>query len=210
MKELRALRIANESPPPKGSRYAVCVADPKTPQAVVIASDEPLEGFVLDDPDLYEWPEGEAHPDAVVIGELDGERVVVFLELTQSVKVRVKAKRGAAAGETEEVDPITRKTRQIDGGAAHFHPSHRTGGSKTHGDEHHDRWAAGADLPDLAPDRHHRVGGLVIGFHQSARAPVGPTLVGGVRVPRAVWSPVPSSRGHAEITFRDVARQLGW
>jgi hypothetical protein len=35
-------------------------------------------------------------------------------------------------------------------------------------------------------------------------------MVGGRRVQRAVWSPVPSSRNRAVIDFSDIAVQLGW
>jgi hypothetical protein len=62
----------------------------------------------------------------------------------------------------------------------------------------------------VLPCAGHRVGGIVLSFHHQARAPIGPTKIGDIRVPLAVWSPVPSSRQRAEISMDDLVRQLGW
>lgn len=206
MDELLPLRDPPESRPPTGFAHAVRIHDPKTHQEVLLASAEPLELFALDDEERRWWGEHEAHPEAVVVAELEGNPIVVFIELTQSMRPRLKKTGGARA----LVDPMERKVRQLDAAARHFHPFGRTGAARTHGDEHHDRWRDGMDQPSVLPRTGHRVGGLVLGFHQTARTPVGPTTIGGVRVARAVWSPVPSTRGRAEIALADVARQLGW
>jgi hypothetical protein len=194
--------------PPKGTRHAVLVRDRKTGQAVTIASEEPLVAFELDDERRAWWKAGEPHTDAVVIAKWNGEPVIVFVELTVSVQLKVKKATGSGAAPVE--DPIDRKQRQIDGIIGHFHPAGRTGGTRTHGDGHHDAWRDGRDLPTILPSADHRVGAIVLGFHQQARDPLGPIRVGGRAVPRAVWSPVPNDRNRASVAFRRIAAQLGW
>lgn len=186
----------------RGARFAAAVEDPKTKQRVVVTSDEPITAYALDDDDRRWWKDGEKHPEAVLVASWDGEPCVIFVELTGTVKLR---KQG-----DKVVDPMDRKAAQIDAGIEHFHPSGRSGAARSHGDDHHDRWGAGEDLPEPVPARSHRVAGVVIGFHQQARTPLGPKLFHGQRVPRLVWSPVPSSRNRAEIPIADLARQLGW
>jgi hypothetical protein len=186
----------------RGVRFAASIEDRKTKQTVVVTSDEPITAYALDDDDRRWWKDGEKHPDSVLVASWDGAPCVIFVELTGTVKLRQKA------GQT--VDPMVRKAAQIDAGIEHFHPSGRSGTVKSHGDEHHDRWMAGDDLPAPLPPRSHRVAGVVLGFHQQARTPLGPKTFHGQRVPRLVWSPVPSTRNRAEIRLADLARQLGW
>lgn len=203
MKALAPLREPDLKPP-KGARYAARVRDPKTKQELVVTSAEPIAAYCLDDDHRVPWPHGEGHTDAVLIAELDGSPVVLFIELTQSLQLAKKR------GSQVEVDPMVRKTKQLDGAVAHFHPAARTGAVRSHGDEHHDAWASGEDVLPLLPDAEHRVGAMVIGFHQQARTPLGAAVVGGRTVKRAVWSPVPSSRLSGTVAFRDLTRQLGW
>jgi hypothetical protein len=184
------------------ARFAASVEDPKTKQTVIVTSDEPITAYSLDDDDRRWWTEGEKHPDSVLVASWDGAPCVIFVELTGTVKLRKKA------GKLE--DPMIRKAAQIDAGIEHFHPAGRSGAARSHGDDHHDRWAAGDDLPTPAPTRSHRVAGVVLGFHQQARTPLGPATFHGQRVPRLVWSPVPSTRNRAVIRLADLAQQLGW
>lgn len=207
MKELVELEIPAIKPP-SGSRHAVRIQDPKTGQEVTITSDEPLVAFALDDERRCWWADGEPHTDAVLIAAWNGQPVVVFIDLTQSVQIKERKATRSRAAVVE--DPIDRKERQIDGIIKHFHPSARTGGPRTEGDEHHDAWARGEDLPSVLPASDHAVGALVLGFHQQARRPLGPRVIGSQAVPRAVWSPVPNARNHAVIGFWQIARQLGW
>lgn len=200
--------LESQLKPPKGSRHAVRVHDPKTGQEVVITSDEPILAFGLDDESRVWWKHGEPHTDAVIIAEWDGEPAIVFVDITASVQLKVR--KATAARAASVTDPMARKERQLDGMIDHFHPSARTGGVRTEGDEHHDAWRDGHDRPPILPTANHRVGAIVVGFHQQARRPLGPRMVGGRRVQRAVWSPVPSSRNRAVIDFSDIAVQLGW
>jgi hypothetical protein len=194
--------LAEPAPSVKGVRFAAAVEDPKTKQTVVVTSDEPITAYALDDDARRWWKDGEKHPDSVLVASWDGDPCVIFVELTGTVKLREKA--------GQIVDPMIRKAAQIDAGIEHFHPSGRSGAARSHGDDHHDRWGAGEDLPAPVPARSHRVAGVVIGFHQQARTPLGPRTFHGQRVPRLVWSPVPSTRNRAVIKLADLARQLGW
>lgn len=200
MDRITSLEVA--SPSIRGARFAAAIEDPKTKQTVVVTSDEPITAYALDDDDRRWWTDGEKHPDSVLVASWDGEPCVIFVELTGTVKLRVKG--------GQLVDPMDRKAAQIDAGIEHFHPSGRSGAARSHGDDHHDRWEAGEDLPSPVPARSHRVAGVVIGFHQQARTPLGPKLFHGQRVPRLAWSPVPSMRNRAVIRLEDLARQLGW
>ena len=135
----------------------------------------------------------------------DGEPAVLLVELTASLQLR-KARKSQPA----EEDPMVRKERQLDGMVEHFHPAARSGGARTHGDDHHDAWRDGRDRPPILPSGAHRVGAIVIGFHQQARTPLGPKVVGGRSVNRAVWSPVASARNRGTVSFGQIAGQLGW
>jgi len=207
MKEILPLQEPSIKPP-AGARHAVLIRDLKTKQEVTVTSDEPLVAFALDDDGRRWWTEGEPRTDAVVIARWNGVPTVVFIDLTASVQLKKRS--ATSTGEAVVEDPIIRKERQLDGIVAHFHPSGRTGGPRTGGDDHHDAWRDGEDRPPILPSTDHRVGALVLGFHQQARERLGPKLVGGRSVARAVWSPVPNSRLRATVDFRQIAEQLGW
>ena len=194
--------------PLHGALYAVRVLDVKTKQEVTITSDESLVAFAVDDDRRRWWREGEPHTDAVVIATWGGEPAVLFVELTASVQLKVRNAKKSRPVVVE--DPMVRKERQLDGMVEHFHPAERTGGTRTHGDDHHDAWRDGGDPLPILPSAAHRVGAIVLGFHQQARTPIGPKVVGGRSVNRAVWSPVASSRNRAAVSFGQIARQLGW
>jgi hypothetical protein len=196
--------LAEPAPSIQGARFAAAIEDRKTGQTVVVTSDEPITAYALDDDDDERrwWKDGEKHPDSVLVASWDGEPCVIFVEITGTVKLKEKAR--------QVVDPMDRKAAQIDAGVEHFHPAGRSGATRSHGDAHHDRWEAGEDLPTPVPAKSHRVAGVVLGFHQQARTPLGPKTFYGHRVPRLVWSPVPSTRNRAVIQLADLARQLGW
>jgi hypothetical protein len=191
--------LEEPSPSVRGTRFAATVEDPKTKQTVVVTSDEPITAYADDDDARRWWKDGEKHPDSVLVASWYGDPCVIFVELTGTVKMR-----------KDGVDPMIRKAAQIDAGIEHFHPAGCSGAARSHGDYHHDRWEAGEDLPAPVPARSHRVAGVVIGFHQQARTPLGPRTFHGQRVPYLAWSPVPSTRNRAVIRLADLARQLGW
>lgn len=202
MESLSALRLHPERRAPRGARFAVRVIDPKTNQEALITSVEPLEAFTLDDDERCRWPRNAKHPDALLIAQLGGKPAVVFLELTYSLRPRKSSRRGP--------HPAQRKIAQIDAGIDHFHPRTLRGETERHGQVHHDRWRNFEDLPSILPVETHRVGGIVLSFHHQTRFLVEPRTLGAVVIPRAVWSPVRSSYGRAEISVLDIARQLGW
>lgn len=187
---------------PKG-KHVVEIKDPKTKQTLRVWSDDPLQAFILDDGEDGHV-EGEKVPDAVIVGESPSGSFVLFVDLTMSMKPREKK------GVTVPTDPSKRKLAQLRDGIRHFHPAKRSGGELSHGDEHHDAWSRGQDLPNVAIKSEHRVGGLGIGFHHTARVLPEKEQMGGKLVSRAVWSPVPSGRGEGDVTLGELFRNLGW
>lgn len=184
-------------------KHVVEVKDPKTKQSLRIWSDEPLQAFILDN-GKGQRREGEKVPDAVIVGEAPSGSFVLFIDLTMSMKPRTKKEADTPT------NPTAHKLAQLLDGMKHFHPHERKGGERSHGDDHHDAWSRQEDLPDVAVDSDHRVGGLGIGFHHTARALPRCESLGGKNAIRAVWSPVPSGRGEADVTLDQIFRNLGW
>jgi hypothetical protein len=155
---------------PEGERrrgpYKGWVTEPKGKQRLSITSDEvPFLVYSLDPQDLVgrkrvDWPEGQKRPEAVLIASRAEGSLVCFLELKASLKTDPEKHRRAMA--------------QIEGGVQHFAPTGRMGGVRSHGDDHHDRWSSGDDLPATAPDNRHRVAGIVVAFRQLPRMPPEP------------------------------------
>ena len=200
------------TPPPRGRatggptprrRHCVEVKDPKTKQTLRVWSNFPLQAFILDD-GMGSQTEGEKVPDAVIVGEAPSGSFVLFVDLTMSMRPRKK--KGADA----PTDPCDHKFAQLLDGIRHFHPVGRSGGNRVHGDDHHDAWSRQEDLPVISIGAAHRVGGLGIGFHHAARVLPKQEWMGGKLVRRAVWSPVRSGRGEAEVTLEQIFRNLGW
>ena len=112
MDVLSAFRVG----PPKGrnptKRLSIVeISDKRTRQSLVIEHDGAIDAFNFDVPEAG-WREGEAHPDGVVVGDVDGEVIVCFVELTGRLTDDPGSK------ET----PAEHKLRQIEGVARHFHP----------------------------------------------------------------------------------------
>lgn len=204
MRDLAPLREGE--PARKGRGYRAVVKDDKTGQQITITSAEPIAAYALDDEARKWWQDadGERRPDAVVLARASAHSYVIFVELTHSMRPRTHRR------DPRPRDPALRKMEQLQSAIDHFHPQGRGGGERTHGDEHHDRWAAGEDEPDPLPAKEHRVGGIVLSFHLEARSLPLMTQMGGRTVKRVVWSPVPSSRQQAEITLEQLLGQFGW
>jgi hypothetical protein len=212
MEELAPLR--EDEPKGRGSRgkYRALIEDAKTQQEVLIVSDEPLAAYALDDENRKWWldTDDEKRPDAVLLAHHQGHSYVIFIDLTYSMKPRVHQADKKGSTKAVAKDPSVRKMEQLQSALDHFHPAARSASARTHGDEHHDRWAAGQDQPDPLPAREHRVGGIVLSFHHQARVLPLVTQMGERTVKRAVWSPVPSAFKKAEITITDLLRNFGW
>jgi hypothetical protein len=160
MKKLSELRTPR--PPKKGSpraTHAVQIEGGRSGQILVVTSDEPLVAYQLDDSNL-KWPDGVRKPEGVLLGELDGQSYVVFVELKASDDPD-KGKKGKMVDATEQLQSMIE----------HFHPYGRFGGSRRHGDEHHDRWRDGEDLLEVMPRSDHRVVGLALFRRLGVRTP---------------------------------------
>jgi hypothetical protein len=109
-----------------------------------------------------------ARPEGVVIAEIDGRSIVIFIEL------KATGREGRAEHGLE----------QVDNGIRHFAPLGRCGEARCHGDDHHDAWTKNDDMPLVPPDRTHEVAGIAVVFRQLARDPplltdAGPGIVAG-------------------------------
>ena len=129
---------------PRKGVWLVEIRDPKTKQSLLIEQDEPVEAYVFVDPEVRvrtrrgapRWQPGERHADGLLVGELDGETWVCFVELKGSLEHKDPAK-GA---------PADRGLDQLEGSARHFHPL-----QGTRGREHHDAFADGSDDLEVRP-----------------------------------------------------------
>ncbi|HVG60733.1 MAG TPA: hypothetical protein VNA24_19405, partial [Hyalangium sp.] len=176
--------------------YAVQLEGGRSGQVLVVTSDEPLVAYQLDDPSV-EWPEGVRKPEGVLIGDLDGQSYVVFIELKASDDPE-KGKKGKAVDAAEQLQSIIE----------HFHPYSRSGGTYGHGDEHHDRWSSGDDELEVMPQREHAVVTLALFRRLVARTPPAIQRVGDREVIR-VFAPFHgASRNHLERTFRELLRHV--
>ena len=128
-------------------RYTL--ADPRTGQKLTLESKERDFGlFQLDVP----WPGRgeEKSPDGVLVTLQPEADIVLFVELKTTMK--------------NEPERHHRAMRQLEAGVRHFAPAGRSGEPRSHGDEHHDRWARGDDVPPPAPGREHRVAAAAVAF----------------------------------------------
>lgn len=171
----------------------VFVEDARTAQRLVVESDEPLAAYGLDRDGV--WPEGEPHPDGVVIGELDGEVWVCFVEL-----------KGTLRAKAEKEVPSEKALRQLEGGVRHFHPLDDTNGA-----EHHERWSRQADLPRPTPAPNHRVVGIAVAFRHVPRPPPNRVVaLGSQRVPLRVAHLSANQRNQVRLGFRQLLRVAGF
>jgi hypothetical protein len=183
----------------------IIVRDPKTKQElrVTCTDDDDVAVYTLDEGEP--GPDGVGTPEAVLVGTSRAQSFVLFVELTQSFKPRAHRRKPVP------VDPAPRKMKQLQDAIDHFHPRGKAGGARCHGDEHHDAWQRGDDLPYADVSHDHWVGGIAIGYDHEARSLPPPHVVmNGKLVKLAIWSPVPSTRGKGEVRLKDLFRNLGW
>jgi len=152
LKELSALACA---PPDllgkeklKGTWYYASVRDDRTGQEIVFGSSKEILAFDLE---KAHWRPGEKHPDGVFVTRLGADWIVCFVEMK---------------GTYSEV-----AFEQLRAATEHFHPAERSGGARSHGDEHHDRWSEGKDIWGSMPDSSHLVVGIAVSFHRVPRPP---------------------------------------
>ena len=169
-------------------RYLASVRDRRTRQEIIFTSRERLRSFDLEDPERAGWREGEKHCDGLVVGSVEGESVVCFVELK---------------GTHDD-----RAIEQIAGAVDHFHPTSRAGGARGDGDAHHDRWAAGEDSWPHMPPADHRVVGVAISFHRVSRTPPTFRALGGKTV-RVVAVQVTRERNQAVVPLEQLLRNNG-
>lgn len=196
----------HRAPPPEGvgkprkGTWLVEIRDAKTMQSLVVEHDEPIDAYVFPDPETRPrtertaslWVEGERHAEGVLIGELDGESWVCFVELKGSLEHK-DAKKGA---------PAERALDQLEGSARHFHP---TPGSP--GREHHDLFADGSDELEVQPSKLHHVVGLVVALRRIPRPPPRRALVlGATEVPLRTVVLSAAERNRTRTSFRELLR----
>jgi hypothetical protein len=165
------------------------LVDPRSQQRLEFVGDDPFVVISLDH-STVEWDTGK-RPDGVLIVELDGVTWVCFVEM----KGKLREERAFA---------------QLKGGAEHFGPSSRAGGRRSHGDEHHDAWAAAKDLVSPLPSKGHRVIGLFVTFRAVARIPPRPpALVAGRPIAMRAVNVPKKKPNRAEIDPRKLLREAG-
>jgi len=159
----------HRAPPPqvkersRRGTWLVEIRDAKTKQSLLVEHDEPIDAYVFLDPETLPrarrsslWAEGERHAEGVLVGELDGEGWVCFVELKGSLEHK----------DTTRQSPAERAFDQLEGSARHFHP---TPGST--GREHHDQFADGSDELEVRPSKRHRVVGILVALRRSPMPP---------------------------------------
>lgn len=180
----------------EGPTYSVEIADERSEQSVVIESTEPLAGYSLEE---AEWPEGERHPDGVIVGQVEGTIWVCFIELKSTMKPK-----------EDKENPGARALSQLEGGVRHFHPENRGMAAAGHGSGHHDRFAHGSDELEVTPPKNHRVIGIAVGFRHVPRPPPTATVEIGNSNTRLVIVPLSGNeRNRRVISFRDLLRLAG-
>jgi hypothetical protein len=186
---------------PKRGTWLVEIRDEKTKQSLVVEHDEPLEAYVFVDPEVAKaagreaaaWKEGERHAEGILVGELDGEYWVCFVELKQSLEYK----------DANKQEPSEHGFDQLAGSSEHFHP---TPGS--HGRDHHDQWVNETDPLEVVPVKNHRVVGLLVALRRMATPPPSRALrLGDTQVPlRALRLPM-NEPNRNRTTFRDLLEQ---
>lgn len=86
-------QVKEKEKPKKGS-WLVEIRDVKTRQSLLVEHDEPIDAYVFPDPETMPrmrrgaslWADGERHAEGVLVGELDGESWVCFVELKGSLE----------------------------------------------------------------------------------------------------------------------------
>jgi hypothetical protein len=165
----------------------------RDPQILIVTSDEPLNGYELDDPQRVEWEPNQRHPEAVLIGVRGEETYVIFIELKATFD-ESKGKHGK----------LTDASEQIQGAIDHFHPYGGMAGKPVDGDEHHERWRSGEEELPIKVVKKHKVIGLAFVRRTGDRGQMPrPKLeiLNGSEVIRAFVPFHGASRNKLEITF---------
>lgn len=163
-------------------------------QSLVVEHDGALSGWNIDEESL--WEEGEARTDGLVIGDLDGEVVVCFVELTGNLQDKPYKPNETMA---------QHKLRQLDSVVDHFHPSGRGTSDANHGAVHHDAFASGADPVSPLPSPHHRVIAIVAANRLQTRLPTPPRPLGVNSTVVRQFRVLPKrGNGVARVSFRDL------
>lgn len=174
------------------------IRDAKTRQSLLVEHDEPIVAYVFQDPETLPperrgaslWAEGERHADGVLVGEIDGESWVCFIELKSSLEHK-KAQRQS---------PAERALDQLEASARHFHPSPDSAGQ-----QHHEQFVDGTDELEIQPSRRHRVVGLLVVLRRIPRpVPRRALDLNQMEVPLRVVQLSMSSRGQTRTSFRNL------
>lgn len=175
--------------------FSAELREEKSGQVLAVTHDEALVAYQLDDNGR---PEGEKMADGVILGRLKQRSIVCFVEL----KTTLKAKEGE--------DRVERALLQVQAAVEHFHPVGRSGGTRNHGDDHHDEWASGSDPIAVVPEPEHEVIALVVTFRSlPRRAPEAPRKLGNKTIYRAVVQVSPAVMNRAATTFGELLRLAG-
>ncbi len=172
----------------RSGRHRAALVEPKTGQRIELSSDEPVVVYRFDEED-GQWETGS--PDGVMIAQVDGASWVCFLEL-----------KGSAAFE--------KAFQQLEKAAIHFAPAARgSGGSRTHGDEHHDHFANGTDALEVVPAGNHAVVGVFVTFRQLPRVLPKTVSLAGKEVRIIAIQLTKRHPNRAETTPRELLRKAG-
>ncbi|MGQ0508421.1 MAG: hypothetical protein ACT4TC_24245 [Myxococcaceae bacterium] len=164
-------------------------------QVLAVTHDEELVAYQLDD---EARGAGEKMCDGVLIGRIVERSIVCFVELKTTLK------------DKEGMDRSERALQQLEAAVTHFHPAERSGGSRTHGDDHHDAWRDGDDTLVVMPARDHEVVAIVVAYRAvPRRPPEPPRKVGQSVVFRAVIQVSPAQMNRAETSFSRLLQLAG-
>jgi hypothetical protein len=185
---------------PKKGIWLVEIRDAKTRQSLLVEHDEPIDAYVFPDPETLPrkergaslWASGERHAEGVLVGELDGQSWVCFVELKGSLEHKRAAKQA----------PAERALDQLEGSARHFHPA-----SGSLGREHHDQFADGSDELEVRPSKRHHVVGLLVALRRSPMPPPRRAIVlGDVEVPLRTVRLSMTEPSRTRTSFRDLLK----
>jgi len=188
MKELSDCPQDDEQHVASGA-YRGAIVDRRTNQRLEFAGDDPFVAITLDD-NSVEWNTGKK-PDGVLIVDIDGITWVCFIEM-------------------KGISDTERAFQQLEGGARHFCPNGRSGGARTHGDEHHDAWTAGEDKLHVMPTNDHRTIGVFVTFRAlPQRIPQPPLQIANSSFVRSAVQVSKKKPNWAEVSPRALLRKAG-
>jgi hypothetical protein len=169
--------------------YRGAIVDPRTNQRLELQGDDRFVVYTLDDA-IVTWGAGKK-PDGILIVDIDGRTWVCFIE----IKGKLDSERAFA---------------QLTSGAEHFCPGQRSGGNRTHGDEHHDNWTNGLDDLRVMPGSDHRtIGVFVTPRMLPVTPPRPPKTIGGRAFPVRAVQVSKEKPNRARISPRELLRKTG-